>query len=156
DVQPADPLETVRRGSRLISRKVGLIRRVVETSHQTQDPQIFTAGVVPADYSRCVNGGLSLNAGGAGGTPAPALGAAAGVPVVRHCSCFTGREAVVLGTSAELGADAVSPDRLRLFSREQIASFGARGPSYFDDRSRIGWVWGYSLTHRRPRLVPAS
>src|SRR3954469_4946981 len=61
DVQPASALETARRGSRLVSRKVGVSRRVVETSHQAQDPLIFTAGVVPADYSRCVNGGLALN-----------------------------------------------------------------------------------------------
>jgi len=156
DVQPADPLETVRRGSRLVSRKVGLIRRVVETSHQAQDPLIFTAGVVPADYSRSVNGGLSLNAGGAGDTPAAALAAAIGEAVERHCACFTDPDAVIVGTFSELAADAVSPDRLRLFSREQIASSGPSGPRYFDDRSRIGWVWGYSLTHRRPRLVPAS
>ena len=27
---------------------------------------------------------------------------------------------------------------------------------YFDEETRIRWVWGYSLTGRRPRLVPAT
>lgn len=156
DVPASDPWETIRRGSRLMSRKVGLIRQIAEGRYQAQDPVVFAAGVLPADFSRCVSDGQALKATGAGDTAAMALVSAIGEAVERHCACFFDRDDMVLGAFRELNGDAVSPDLLRLFSREQIERFGPRGPAYFDESSRIRWVWGYSLTERRPRLVPAS
>ena len=156
DVSASDPWETIRRGSRLISRKVGLIREIAETRHQAQDPVVFTEGVLLSDFSRCVRDGQALNAGGAGDNAAVALVSAIGEAAERHCACFPDRDDMVFGAFHELADDAVSPDHLRLFSREQIERFGPRDPVYFDDRSRIRWVWGYSLSERRPRLVPAS
>jgi ribosomal protein S12 methylthiotransferase accessory factor len=156
DVPVSDLWETIRRGSRLISRKVGLIRRVDETRYQAQDPVVFAAGVLPADFSRCLSGGVAIKAGGAGDTAAVAMVSAIGEAVERHCACFLDRDEIVFGAFRDVAEDAVSPDLLRLFSREQIEHFGPQGPDYFDESSRIGWVWGYSLTDRRPRLVPAS
>jgi ribosomal protein S12 methylthiotransferase accessory factor len=156
DVPAGDPWETIRRGSRLISRKVGLIRRVDETRYQAQDPVVFAAGVQPADFSRCLSGGVAIKAGGAGGTAAIALASAIGEAVERHCACFPDAGERVFGTFRELAEDAVAPDLLRLFSRAQVERFGPEGPDYFDEGSRIGWVRGYSLTQRRERLVPAS
>jgi len=156
DVPASDPWDTIRRGRRLISRKVGLIRYIAESRYQAQDPAVFTGGLLMADFSRCMTDGQALTAGGAGDTPAVALASAIGEAVERHCACVFDRDEMVLGTFRELREDAVSPDVLRLFSREQTERFGARGPVYFDERSRIRWVWGYSLTERRPRLVPAS
>jgi ribosomal protein S12 methylthiotransferase accessory factor len=156
DVPASDLWETLRLGSRLISRKVGLIRRVVETRYQAQDPAVFSAGVLPADLSRVLSEGEALKAGGAGDNAATALVSAIGEAAERHCAFFYDRDAMVFGTFRELGEDAAPPDLLRLFSCEQIERFGSRGPDYFDESSRIGWVWGYSLTERRPRLVPAS
>ena len=156
DVPAGDLRETIRRGSRLISRKVGLIRRVDVTRYQAQDPVVFAAGVLPADFSRCLSGGVAIQAGGAGDTAAIALASAIGEAVERHCACFPDRDEIVAGTFRELAEDAVSPDLLRLFSREQVERFDPSEPDYFDERSRIGWVSGYSLTKRRERLVPAS
>jgi ribosomal protein S12 methylthiotransferase accessory factor len=156
DVPASDLKETIRRGGRLISRKVGLIRRVDETRYQAQDPVVFAAGVQPADFSRCLSGGVAIKAGGAGDTAAIALASAIGEAVERHCACLPDAGASVFGTFREFAEDAVSPDLLRLFSREQVERCGPNGPDYFDEGSRIGWVWGYSLTRRRKRLVPAS
>lgn len=156
DVPASDLWETIRRGSRLISPKVGLIRQVVETRYQAQDPGVFAAGVLPADLARYPSDGYVLKAGGAGDDAATALVSAIGEAAERYCAYFYDREEMVVGSFRELAEDAVPPDRLRLFSREQIESFGARGPDYFDESSRISWVWGYSLSERRPRLVPAS
>jgi ribosomal protein S12 methylthiotransferase accessory factor len=155
DVPASDLWETIRQGSRLISPKVGLIRQVVETRFQAQDPGIFAAGVQAADISRYLGAGQSLEAGGAGDSAATALMSAIGEAAERHCAFFYDRGEMVFGAFRDLAQDAVSPDLLRLFSREQIESF-RRGPDYFDDSSRIAWVWGYSLNERRPRLVPAS
>jgi ribosomal protein S12 methylthiotransferase accessory factor len=156
DVPASDLWETIRRSSRLISPKVGLIRRVVDTRYQAQDPVVFAAGVLPADFSRCLSDGQALKAGGAGDDAATALMAAIGEAAERHCANFFDRDDMVFGAFRDLAEDAVSPDLLRLFSREQIERFGPRGPDYFDESSRIRWVWAYSLNERRPRLVPAS
>ena len=156
DVPASDLWETIRQGSRLISPKVGLIRQVIETRFQAQDPGIFAAGVLSADISRYLGAGQTLEAGGAGDSVATALVSAIGEAAERHCAFFYDRDEMVFGAFRDLAPDAVSPDLLRLFSREQIERFGARAPDYFDDSSPIAWVWGYSLNERRPRLVPAS
>jgi ribosomal protein S12 methylthiotransferase accessory factor len=156
DVDATEVAETIRRGRRLVSRKVGLIRRVVETRYQAQDPVVFSRAVVPADFSRCVTGGAAVDAGGTGETATVALASAIGETVERHCACLADRDRIVCGSFRELAADAVSPDLLRLFSREQIEQFAPDGPDYFDEDTRIAWVWGYSLTAGRPRLVPAT
>ncbi len=156
DVAPSDPWETIRRGRRLISRKVGLIRQIAENPYQSSDPAIFAAGAVLADLSRCVPGGQALTAAGAGESAMMAVVSAIGEAVERHCACVSDRDGMLLGTFRELRDDAVPPDRLRLFSREQVERFGPRGPVYFDESSPVRWVWAYSLTDRRSRLVPAS
>jgi len=156
DVPPSDLWESIRRGSRLVSSRVGLFRRVVETRYQAQDPVVFSSGVLPADLSRILPGGQALKAGGAGDSAATALMSGIGEAVERYCGCFYDRDQVVVGSFRELAEHAVPPDLLRLFSRRQVESLGPGGPDYFDDDSRIGWVWGYSLGERRPRLVPAS
>lgn len=156
DVPASDPWETVQRGSRLISRKVGIIRQFAEARYHAQDPAVFAIGVHLADFSRCSADGQALTAAGAGDTAAAALVAAMGEAVERHCACSFDRDDLIAGTCRELADAAVSPDLLRLYSREQIEGFGPRRPAYFDDSSRIRWVWGHSLTARRPRLVPAS
>lgn len=156
DVPPSDLWETIRRGSRLISSKVGLIRRLDETRYQAQDPVVFCTGVVAADFSRCLSDGVTVQAGGAGADAATAVASAIAETAERHCTCFYDRDAMVPGTFEELAPEAVSPDLLRLFTREQIARFGPRAPDYFEETSRLRWVWGYSLNQRRPRLVPAS
>jgi ribosomal protein S12 methylthiotransferase accessory factor len=159
DVEPSDPWATIRRASCLISRRVGLIRQLATVRYQAQDPAFFAAGVAMSDFSRSLPGGVALTAGGAGETEAVALASAIGEAVERHSACFYDREEMVYGAAAGLGDDAVAPERLRLFSREQSERLGADGANtapYFDDHSRTRWVWGWSLTAHRPRLVPAS
>lgn len=156
DVPASDLWETIRRGSRLISSKVGLVQRIDETRYQAQDPVVFCTGVVAADFSRLGPGGLRVQAGGAGTDAASAVASAIAETAERHCACFYEPEALVLGSYRELAPDAVAPDLLRLFSREQLASAGAQGPQFFDEDARLRWVWGQSLTTGQPRLVPAS
>lgn len=156
DVPASGPWDTIRRASRLISRRVGLIRQVFESCYQAQDPAVFTTGLKLSDFTRSVNGGKTISASGAGDSAEAALAAAIGEAAERQCSSTFDRDEMVLGSFEELAGDAVPPDTLRLFSREQTERFAPGGPVYFDERSRIRWVWGYSLTERCPRLVPAS
>lgn len=156
DVAASDPWETIRRARRLISRKVGVIRQIAEICHQAQDPAVFVTSLGLSDFSRCWSDGVNVAASGAGDSAAAALAAAIGEAAERYCMSWYDPESLVLGTYRELADEAVAPDLLRLFSPEQVDRFGPSGPSYFDERSRIRWVRGYSLSTRRPRLVPAS
>ncbi len=156
DVPVSDPWDTIRRGSRLVSRRVGLIRQIAESAFQAQDPAIFTTGLRLADFSQAVPDGRMLSASGASDSAAGALVAAIGEAAERHAACFFDRDEMVLGTSRELAEDAASPDALRLFSREQVERLGLRNLTYFDEQTRIRWVWGHSLADGRPRLVPAA
>jgi len=64
---------------------------------------------------------------------------------------------MVSASYRELGDDAVHPELLRLYSRDQVER---KGPNvrltYFTEETKLNWVWGYSLTHKCPRLVPAT
>ena len=156
DVAPGDAWETLRRGARLVSSRVGLVRRVVPMRYQAQDPVAFTSGVLPADFSRCVPGGQLVAAAGVGRDAVAAAAATIAEAAERHCACFYDRDGMVLGSFRELRDHAVSPELLRLFSREQVERAAGRGPAFFDDDTRLRWVWAHSLGDGGPRLVPAS
>lgn len=157
DVSHTDPLETIKRGSHLISSKVGLIRSVGSGIHRAQDPISLALGVHTSDLSHYSDILNASKAGGGGDVIEIALAATIGEAVERYCMLFYDKSTMVYGSYRELREDAASPDLLRLYSREQVER---KAPNiqltYFTEDSKINWVWGYSLTHRQPRLVPAT
>lgn len=157
DVPRSDPLHTIRIGGRLISPLVGMIKSVSQTVHRAQDPISLSMGVATADLSNYSEIENSSKAGGGGESLEMALAATIGEAVERYCMLYYDKSEMVLASYREVADDAVSPDLLRLYSREQVER---RGPDvrldYFDEDTRIRWVWGYSLTEKRPRLVPAT
>ena len=157
DVAYSDPLKTINLGSRLISSKVGLIKSIGNGIRRAQDPATFAMGVAPSDlsqYSEILN---AAKAGGGGESLEMALASTIGEAVERYCMLFYDKSTMVSGSYRELGDDAVHPELLRLYSRDQVER---KGPNvrltYFTEETKINWVWGYSLTHKRPRLVPAT
>src|SRR5262245_12657202 len=102
DVPFTDGRETIRRGSRLLSRKVGLIRQVIESGYQAEDPELFMTGLLVSNFARATNGGLPIAASGAGDSPTAALVAAFGEAVERHCSTLFDRDEMIVGTYLEL------------------------------------------------------
>ncbi len=152
-----DPRETLRRASRLISRRVGIIRAVGPAVTYAQDPAIFSAGTVSSQLSLSQRIANPAKAGGAGESLEASLAAAIGEAVERYSMLFYDRAQMVLASFRDLGALAVSPDLARLHSSEQVADPRWKGKlGYFDEDTRLRWVWGWSLTHDRPRLVPAA
>lgn len=158
DVPHSDPLDTIRLGSRLISSKVGLIKAVGHGLYYAQDPVTLSMGIVGPDLSRFSDILNPTKAGGGGEDVAMAMAATIGEAAERYCMLFFDKREMVLASHRELKGDAVSPDLLRLYSREQIERRNAAGGrrEYFTEDSKVYWVWGYSLTSKRPRLVPAS
>jgi ribosomal protein S12 methylthiotransferase accessory factor len=166
DVAASDPMETVRKGVRLLSPRVGLLRDVGSGVSYRGDPIAFVLGNQSTDPSRLrVRAGhLRDRSGSAGLTLPRALGAAIGEVVERYCMRFMDEEQMVLGSYRELRHryTMVAPDLARLHSAEQVErKGGARSPgghgrvTVFDDDATVKWVWGHSLTHDRPTLVPA-
>jgi ribosomal protein S12 methylthiotransferase accessory factor len=157
DVPWSDPQETIRIGSRLVSSRVGLIRGFSCTAHKAQDPALYSVGVSASRLSRFSQIQGEAKSGGAGETVDAALAAAIGEAVERYCMYVYDRREMVLASWEEVADDAVHPDLMRLYSRAQLENrrvFDRH--ELFTETSRVHWVWGYSLTERRPRLVPAS
>jgi ribosomal protein S12 methylthiotransferase accessory factor len=157
DVPRSDPWEAVRRGSRMLSNRVGIVRKVAQGCTHAQDPRTFSCGIVAADISQFCPSANSSKGGGGGDSLIRALAATLGEAVERYSMFFYDKRKMILASYREVADDAVSPDLLRLYSQAQIDALGGRSRAqYFTEDSRIRWVWGYSLTHERPRLVPAS
>lgn len=157
DVPWSDPRETIRIGSRLVSSKVGLIRSFSYGAYKAQDPVLCSVGISGSKLSRFSDIQGEAHSGGVGETIDVALAATIGEAVERYCMFVYDREEMVLATWEEVADDAVHPDHVRLYSRAQLENrrvFDRH--ELFTERSRVNWVWGYSLTERRPQLVPAA
>jgi ribosomal protein S12 methylthiotransferase accessory factor len=157
EVAAIDARETLRRASRLVSRRVGILRAVGPGVTYAQDPAVFSAGTVSSQLSFSQRIANPSKAGGAGETLEVSLAAAIGEAVERYSMLFYDKSRMIFAAYRDLKGPAVSPDLLRLHSRQQVESPKRRGRlAYFDDDSRLRWIWGWSLTHDRARLVPAA
>lgn len=155
DVDATPAFETLQRGSRLVSRKVGLIRSLSSSLRFSQDPKLFTVGVSLPDVSSWLGRSFKLQGGGGARTLEVALAAAMGEAVERYSMLFYSRNEMVTACFRDLGHRAVAPEELRLHSAEQVAAEPDRLDD-FDESSQLAWVEGFSLTHRRARFVPAA
>ncbi|MEM7050581.1 MAG: YcaO-like family protein [Acidobacteriota bacterium] len=158
DVDWSDPFETVRKGKRLISSRTGLIRHVGPGAFRQGDTRCFSLGVSACDTSRFSSRGNSgIKSGGGGATFEVALAASIGEAAERYCMLFYDRDEMIFAPHREVAADAVAPELLRLFSRPQVENPPPRyRADYFDEDAPVSWVWGWSLTENRPKLVPAT
>lgn len=150
----SSPLDTLRKGHRIVSTKMGILRRVSSVITYPGDPLIHAFGILPCDASQFSTQTNSSKSGGAGLTAEAALAATIGEAVERYCMLFYDKRDMVLDSARNLGDLAVAPALLSLYSREQIARNATR-TRYFDQESVIRWSWGFSLTRRCWRLVPA-
>ena len=88
EVPPADARETLRRASRLVSRRVGIIRDVRPTATCAEDPAIFSFGATTSSLSLSPRIASSGKTGGAGETIEAAAAAAIGEAVERYSTLF--------------------------------------------------------------------
>ena len=128
DVSRSDPRETIRRGSRLLSSRVGMIRHIGHGCYHAQDPATFAMGIVASDISRYSEITNTSKGGGGGVALEQALAATIGEAAERYCMFFYDQKEMVLAPYREVAKDALAPDHVRLYSREQIEKLGrARG-----------------------------
>lgn len=155
---PRTPLEvTLRRGSRLISRKVGLIKSIRRGLHKAQEPAFFSVGSELTNSSRYSGMPLSPLCSGGGETLEHALASTLGESVERYCMNYCDKSQTFVAPYREVADEAVSPELVRLYSRRQVEEAGPDSRlTYFDEDTPVRWVWGTSLPTGRPRLIPAS
>ncbi len=157
DVPFSSPLDTINKIPRLVSPKVGLMKSLHHGYYRAQDPVTLSIGCGSADLSRVSDVVNSPKAGGGGDRVEVALAATIGEMVERYCMYWFDRKSLVTGTYRELEKDAISPHALRLYSEEQVRNKPPEvNLDYFTENVNISWVWAYSLTRRRPVLVPAT
>lgn len=157
DVPRSHPRDTIRRASRLVSSRVGIVRFLGHGRCYAQDPATFSMGIVASDLSRFCATTNASKGGGGGEAMEAALAATLGEAAERYCMFFYDKNQMVLAPYQEVADHALAPDAVRLYSREQLAALGPGARVvYFDEATPVRWVWGWSLTERRPRLVPAS
>ena len=98
---------------------------------------------------------------GAGLTLAEARRRASAEAIERACAVFQGDEPVFQASYRELGAAAVHPDELLLWSASQrrrrpaSGSLMLRVPPRFEERRPIAWSPAWSLTRREWRYLPS-
>lgn len=138
-----------------LSFRTGIISDLQEKRVESDDPELFVFASVLADTRPFSFQTASRFNAGAALSRDEARAKAIGEALERYCAGYYDKSRLILATYAELGPElAVSPDRLALFSAAQYLrpGFPYRRPT---ESTRLAWIEGFSLTRRRPVLVPA-
>ncbi|HSP73131.1 MAG TPA: YcaO-like family protein [Gaiellaceae bacterium] len=140
-----------------VSRYVGIVPRVERILAATADAPVPTCVCTLASDARVIGTGLEHVGvtGGGGRAPAAAAAAAVGEAVERYSATYLPADRIVRATAAELGDEAVAPERFALFAEAQY-----REPGFpfvpFDRQTRVPWVLGCDLRDGRPAWLPAE
>ena len=154
--QPTPRGESIRRLETLVSPYTGVIRRVEEVLAAANEIPLVAVSCETADGQLLPGAPASRVGNGSGPSRESALAAALGEAVERYsAACPLEPEQLVSGRAAELGDEAVRPERFALFHREQHDHDGFPYRP-FTATSRITWVRGFALPGGEPALVPAQ
>jgi len=154
DRQSTDIGEALTRAERLIGKKTGLIRYLLELESEADDFGVSKYYAYLSHTSRFAPLESSRKTGSAALSWQRAKAAAVGEAIERYCCSFYDVDNFVFASYSEMQDDAVAPGDFALFSEEQYSQPGFRY-SRFSRNSKVNWVWGYSLIEQRSVLVPA-
>jgi ribosomal protein S12 methylthiotransferase accessory factor len=154
--RPTPREESIRRLRTLVSPHTGVIRRVEEVLAAPDEIALVTVSCETAEGALLPSGPVSRVGSGSGPELDSALAAALGEAVERYsAACPPAPDQLVRGCAAELGEEAVPPERFALFHRQQCAD-----PSFpfqpFTDASEVTWTRAFALPDGEPALVPAQ
>jgi ribosomal protein S12 methylthiotransferase accessory factor len=147
--------ETLRRASRFVSNRVGVISEVVFMETTPDEPAVYWAQSSPAKLAPLA-GRTALNDGNATSIdPDRAIMKAVGETVERYCSAFYDEQELFLGTYEELSGNALRPEDFALFSTAQYSR-----PNFpfaaFSRRTPVRWTLSHSLIDDCAKWVPAG
>jgi ribosomal protein S12 methylthiotransferase accessory factor len=152
-MQVATPsAESIARLRTLVSPYTGVIRRVDELLAAQDEIPLVACSCETGDLG---GSGRVVGSGSAASREA-ALAAALGEAVERYsASCPPARDELVVGSAAELGAEAVDPERFALFSPQQHEDYGFPYVP-FTSTTTVVWTRGWAIPGGEPVLVPAQ
>jgi ribosomal protein S12 methylthiotransferase accessory factor len=154
DVKWSTPYETLEKGMKLISRRVGIIKNLANIPTQIGDLPNYSFGILPANTSVFYKHKFGGRAGGASRRMEDALAATIGETIERYCAIFYNKENFIFSNYLSLKEEAIHPDEWALFSESQYMQKDFPF-SPFTEKSKIYWVRGFSLIHNKFKLVPA-
>lgn len=144
--------------ARAISTHGSMVRGLMSLCPDPGDPQLFLSLAAPSNpklFGEKQHGLIDFYASGMGFTLEEANIAAVAEAVERYCAAYVIPEHTVLASWEQLGEDALHPEELPLFTKEQHEQwqFPYRP---FTQQSKIRWVQSHSLTTDRSKWVPAA
>ena len=143
---------------RAVSPYTGIVRAVEECLHWNGRPADLPGhvrGRMRRAHSRRAARPPLEGIGGAGTTRAEAAASAVGEALERYSASFVPKDALVVASASELGADAVEPERFALFSERQHQTPGFPFRRFTGD-APFAWVAGRSLPSGEPAWLPAE
>lgn len=163
------PEATFARYAHHVSDLSGIVKAIYPSEFSGRGPlHVYLAGhnfALKNDALYFLKDGLRTNSSGKGRTDAQARTSALCEALERYSGLFRHEEACVIASFHDLGADAVDPRSVMLFSATQYAerdAWLARGsrfqvvPLPFDEHAAISWSPVWSHTRQCVRYLPTS
>ncbi|MCP4663203.1 MAG: TOMM precursor leader peptide-binding protein [bacterium] len=149
----ADPILRLRR--KLVSPLTGPIRSVDRFARTAGDPAVEQWTATVADAGCLSLGRPLIYSGGCDLSGEAAIGAALGEGVERLASAQPNPADLFIAPYPEISDDAVDPLSWDVFHPQTRALRGFPFPPPSREQP-MSWLWGYSLSERRPKAIPAS
>jgi ribosomal protein S12 methylthiotransferase accessory factor len=154
-VQQTPPAATLPRLRSFVSPLTGVVRGLSETMAAADELRLVSIGCELADGLPTIGTSLESYTGSEHSSRDAAEAAAIGEALERYSGSYVPEERIVVASAAELGADAVDPERFALFSEEQHKRSGFPFRPFCLD-SVVGWVEGFSVPEGRGAYLPAQ
>jgi ribosomal protein S12 methylthiotransferase accessory factor len=155
-VAPGGTLTTAAAGlASIVSPYTGIVHRVAELMHLPDDARLHRLSCVGADLAALFGREARFRCGGSHASRDRALAAGLGETAERYSASYLPEHEFVLATAAELGAEAVDPERFRFFRDDQYASPGFPFRP-FRRSTELRWVRGFSIPDGAPAYLPVQ
>jgi ribosomal protein S12 methylthiotransferase accessory factor len=142
---------------RACSPYTGIVRSLEECLAPSSEPPLFRVACAVGRGRGLIGSPLHhlSGIGGTGRSRQEAVAAAVGEALERYSASYVPHERLVHASAAELGAEAVCPQRFALFSDRQYEADGFPFERFTRDL-RVPWVRGWSIRDGRAVWLPAE
>lgn len=150
--------ESLAKLERLSSPYTGIVRRAFDLLRSPDDARLHRISTDVAEGDFLVGDDLSAVRNGSGGyhhDRRAARAAALAETAERYSGCYVPTSELLTASAAELGRDAVAPDRFALFHPRQHAAAGLPFEP-FTRETRIRWTRATALPGGEPAWLPAQ
>lgn len=146
--------EVLERMSRLVGKRVGIIKQVAEVELPSNDFGVFQIHALGSNIACFMPQARASDGQGKAFDKKKAIASAIGEILERYCCAMYNPEEWLLAPYDEVQEQAVDLQDFALFADEQYSKWSSVLSRVTSD-TKLNWVTGYSLTENRPVLVPA-